>query len=212
LALFVEVRFHPVGQGLCVSGTFVSGLPKTEFTFVYDCGSTAKFPIERETARISERTGNIGLLCISHFDKDHVSGLERLLQKSPAKCVVLPYVRISQRIHWLLMDNAMGFYRKFLIDPAAAILSVSPKSRVVFIAGSGDKPVLLIEDISENSDSLNQCPYIPDGQGLPESEGLFLTPSQRELVTLISDSHSLQIRSGNSFFTMKCEIPTYYMD
>lgn len=92
-ALISKFEFHPVGQGLFCSGELFSlcdtsiSNPRNLFRWVYDCGTSSKRSLLDEaidqafTAPLckQETEPTIDLLVISHFDKDHISGLPKLL-------------------------------------------------------------------------------------------------------------------------------------
>lgn len=74
--------FWPVGQGLFCSERFVDEDRLTSAVVVYDCGSiTSDIPwISIEEKFIPQRHNQrIDLLFISHFHKDHISGVQHLL-------------------------------------------------------------------------------------------------------------------------------------
>lgn len=80
---------YPVGQGFFYSGT-IDG-----FQLVYDCGTerTGK-EIERLIDYYKKEVNcnaSIDMLVISHFDKDHISGLLYLLKKFNVKKMYIPY-------------------------------------------------------------------------------------------------------------------------
>ena len=66
---------HPVGHG----GFFTEELcDATEcYNVVYDCGTrNGTMLLEREINKAFNRKQSVDLLFISHFDRDHVSGLK----------------------------------------------------------------------------------------------------------------------------------------
>lgn len=88
-------EFQPVGQGL-----FYTGSIKSQFNFVYDCGSEEKInqkvidqcfpnPLLR-TDKNAQKT-KINILFISHFHDDHISGIPYLLTKYSVDRIILPY-------------------------------------------------------------------------------------------------------------------------
>ncbi|MCH6233982.1 MBL fold metallo-hydrolase [Cognataquiflexum rubidum] len=84
--------FHPIGQGAFYSERhYIRG---TEFTIVYDCGSTTlqgkKF--ERKIKSTFPKDHSIDVLFISHFHADHINGIEILAKHCNIKKVVLPLI------------------------------------------------------------------------------------------------------------------------
>jgi beta-lactamase superfamily II metal-dependent hydrolase len=85
----VERIFWPVGQGAFYSEKLKFDDGK-EFNIVYDCGSNNKKPLEKSINNFNSKT--IDILFISHFHNDHISGIEKLLQKSEIKMIIIPYL------------------------------------------------------------------------------------------------------------------------
>lgn len=78
----LERSIHPVGDGAFYSEVFESnGLANEQFVTVYDCGSNTKSAIKSQiNDSKNELNTKINLLFISHFDKDHISGVKELIQ------------------------------------------------------------------------------------------------------------------------------------
>ena len=70
--------FHPIGQGAFYSERHI--FTTTEFTVVYDCGSSTIKGKKLETKINSSFPENqiIDILFISHFHADHINGIEYL--------------------------------------------------------------------------------------------------------------------------------------
>lgn len=100
--IHVHQCFQDVGHG-----TFFTGLVTArdghiaDFSWVYDCGS-------RRTTRIAGAIEDIeswhswpekiDLFVLSHFDDDHVNGVERFLRTRSVRCLALPYMDAAQRL------------------------------------------------------------------------------------------------------------------
>ena len=70
-------KFHPVGFGLFTSGKIEN------FRFVYDCGTKSTQAFVENAIDSEFQAGDvIDLLVISHFHKDHISGIKKLLEDS----------------------------------------------------------------------------------------------------------------------------------
>ena len=84
---------HPVGHG----GFFTEELcDATEcYNVVYDCGTrNGTILLEREINKAFNRKLSVDLLFISHFDRDHVSGLKELARRNllnSSTKVVMPF-------------------------------------------------------------------------------------------------------------------------
>ncbi len=105
---FASLQFHPVGQGLFGTGCICAGHDAC-FRWFYDCGtsSTRKLlldAIEHQQHGCSccpwcDTAGSFDLGVISHFDKDHISGITALLdQKPPLRTLLMPYATLAQRL------------------------------------------------------------------------------------------------------------------
>lgn len=77
-----------------------------KFRYVYDCGAMKKYETQRN-ARIDEYLRAVGanaeldVLFISHIHFDHISGLERLLDKTnglTVDTIVLPLIDVVDRL------------------------------------------------------------------------------------------------------------------
>lgn len=98
----VHHQFHAVGHGTFFTGNIVGENGET-FRWVYDCGSRSSKGIEASIGRIPSEpswpTGTtLDLVVVSHFDNDHVNGLELLLTTYRARWLVLPYLPLKQRL------------------------------------------------------------------------------------------------------------------
>lgn len=84
--------FHPIGQGAFYTERFILGNGK-EVNIVYDCGTQCKRIINKEIrSYFAPMMHKIDILFISHFDDDHVNGIEELLKQGIAiGNVVIPY-------------------------------------------------------------------------------------------------------------------------
>lgn len=103
MAIRIRQIFHPVGHG-----TFHTGTAWSEkhgiFRWAYDCGSKR----EKHLGRIIECSARyshwwrhdaaVDLLVISHFDNDHVNGVEQFLRTWRVKWLALPYIPLAQRL------------------------------------------------------------------------------------------------------------------
>lgn len=127
----IEIRsiYHPVGQGLFFSSKIIVG--EQEFNFVYDCGGSLKEERWKKvmddyikTLPLTNNEGNekkrkLDLLIISHFHKDHINGLETLLERVKLNTVILPYLSPLELLLYAIV-NAEFLDRphlRFLLNP-----------------------------------------------------------------------------------------------
>lgn len=109
--------YHDIGQGLFHTGKL------EKFNFVFDCGKLGKQEILNEKIKeykSSVLTQNIiDMLIISHFDYDHISGLDELFEDNiKINTVVIPYLSIEDRFILSLKNvKILEDYYVFLANP-----------------------------------------------------------------------------------------------
>lgn len=133
MKLRYEVDFHPVGQGLFSSGTVY--YERGEFCYVYDCGTSSSKRILTDAIISYKPKGQtLDMVAISHFDQDHISGLEVLLSRHPVRVLLLPAISLAQRliIAFSMRMGIHGRYMQFLLDPVAYLASL-PGARIEHI-------------------------------------------------------------------------------
>lgn len=146
-----DYRFHPAGQGVFASGTVRESrneAPDTPFQWVVDCGSTAPTEVLRPSVSryrdLVLEPHHLDLLCISHFDKDHVSGLGDLLRDLHVDRIVMPYYTPIERLV-LGTQQSPGDrdYIAFLSNPVAYVLERAASIREIVIIGGppADGPI-----------------------------------------------------------------------
>ena len=83
----LQCEFWNVGQGLFSSGRIQMG-DALAFHWVYDCGTSSSQKLIQNAVNkynSDKNQGNIDLLVLSHFDKDHISGVKELVKKQKNK-------------------------------------------------------------------------------------------------------------------------------
>lgn len=88
------VYFFPVGQGLFSYGQVNSDQNGKEIlSWVYDCGTVSGKDLVNDSidSLASKERSRIDVVFISHFDKDHISGIIYLLKKFDVSLLVMPY-------------------------------------------------------------------------------------------------------------------------
>lgn len=129
---------HPIGQGFFHTASVdFNGLV---IRYVYDCGSNNSDELSERIKAYREETASADILFISHFDNDHVSGLDLLLGEVGCDVVVLPYhssyERVLLAIGGSVDGNLSGSYVEFLSDPVGWLGSRGVK--VVVFVGNDD--------------------------------------------------------------------------
>jgi hypothetical protein len=160
LGLYTQYLFHPVGQGLFASG-HISRSPydaAPAFTWVYDCGSVSSAALVRaglERLREHSRRGRrtIDLVVLSHFDKDHISGVTELLSSFAVDTLVIPLVPWWQRVGTVFAKDRYIDKRalRFYLDPVAAVASIpgAEITRIIVVppsAGDNSPPQGVSDD------------------------------------------------------------------
>lgn len=142
-------RFHSVGNGTFKTGLIFNCYDENVFKWVYDCGSTSFSTLDRILKKITTLScwhNYIDMLVLSHFDNDHVNGVEELLKHNHIKSLVLPYSEWTQSVREISVLGKKG------TSPSTALLQLNPLQwlasrnfdvhvdEVVLIQGGSDRP------------------------------------------------------------------------
>lgn len=186
----VVSRFHPVGQGLFFSGHFCSGGVR-RFSYVFDCGtiSSRKY-LDDEISNFKDHLRNdpIDLACLSHFDADHMNGMRQLLTECGAKVLVMPYIRLADRIVLAIESEAAGPYLQFLVDPVTFMQGGERGAEEVILVEGGadypDDPPPDDDNGDESSDGESNEEYsfepsLPEGEEVSETDVPLLSDSTK---------------------------------
>ncbi|PGC09924.1 hypothetical protein COL99_24340 [Bacillus toyonensis] len=118
--IFSKFVFRNIGQGMFYTGQIA------DFNFVYDCGSESGKKMmnpaikEYKSEFLLEpgKKGNLDMLVLSHFDKDHVNGVTELLNNFHVHTVVIPYLYPIERLRLIAKyNNENKGYRNLVTDP-----------------------------------------------------------------------------------------------
>ena len=99
----MQRTLHPVGQGGFYTERLLvqndDGLEKSSLrNVVYDCGSNTNTRLlKNEISRTFKKNEEITALFISHFDQDHINGLEHF-SHNPIRFLILPLLSESQKL------------------------------------------------------------------------------------------------------------------
>jgi hypothetical protein len=115
---------------------------------VYDCGSvTSKTLVEEEIKSLKrEAEGPLDLLVLSHFDRDHISGVVELLTEIGAQTLLLPWAPLWHRmlIAIQLEIGATDEIFQFFVDPVAYLAAAAGDGLgdVIFVLpADGEGPI-----------------------------------------------------------------------
>lgn len=145
-----ESIFHNVGQGLFYSGRIKMAHTRS-FNFVYDCGtkSPRHFLDQAITAYKNHIQRNqIDLLVLSHFDIDHINGVDKLLSDVAVDKVVIPYFTPIERLIIGLRnpgapeksddEKPYDWYFDFLSDPVSFLIKNKKANQVIIVGGDSE--------------------------------------------------------------------------
>jgi hypothetical protein len=159
-------RFHAVGQGLFASGTLTGESAADRFDWVFDCGSLARTTLlPPVVARYREMVieDSLDLLCISHFDLDHVSGLSVLLDDLHVETVVIPYFsKLERLVLGSRYLNPPPDFVSFLANPVAFILERAASVGQIIVVGTSEGDVGDVQ-VTERPPELPDEPLAKDG-------------------------------------------------
>ena len=135
---FVHWEQHPVGHGGFHSG-YLQDANGPTFRWAFDCGSrmTRKFDSYLRVWTLQYQQP-LDWLFISHFDSDHVSGLDVLMGNTVVRDVMIPYLNDRELAFLLLHEIARDTLSRSIVeltaDPAAFFLSRGA-TRVTYLRG-----------------------------------------------------------------------------
>lgn len=143
-----QYSFFPVGQGLFTSG-LVTKVGCRPFQWVYDCGTVSQKSRCLLLRQINTLRGitdsfkgnkHLDLACISHFDKDHISGFADLLRYYTIGTLLIPYLYPWERLE-IAFNTGISiddWFMKFLVAPAQYFIDNFPgRINRILLVGSG---------------------------------------------------------------------------
>jgi len=151
-----KYRFHPVGQGLFSSGVIWNGgADEIRFLWVYDCGtSSSQKLIDAAIYRLRGAVRSrkcIELVTISHFDRDHISGIERLIECFKIGTLMLPYMPLAQRLMLAFEEG---------VEPSDELIRffINPVEYLTALEGPGIERILFVRPSGENGPPVPESP------------------------------------------------------
>lgn len=202
----VTIQQHPVGHGGFQTGLVLPSRARP-FSWVYDCGSRSSTALKaalREWRNRSPR--RIDWLILSHFDYDHLSGLDTLLQYKRVRAVMLPYLN-EEATAWALCESLINpraaRYIELLVDPVAWF-GRRGVEQIYFVAGEdGDAP-----DADGDGDDKDDRRPTPEEGGSrvwreiitprPQPEPTISGPGDPDVFTISGGSCAVEAREGEA--------------
>ena len=117
-----SVIFYPVGQGLFSEGYAPTARRNGTvelFRWIYDCGSVSDTALVERAIGYRPTVPQPNMLAISHFDRDHISGVVSLLQHASVDMLLLPYLSLEQRVSAAIRTSLSPSHpvAAFCLDP-----------------------------------------------------------------------------------------------
>lgn len=221
--------FYPAGHGTFFAGDLINwNDDKIIFSWVYDCGSkrhswlsdlidSYKHSGVARHFLTTDSREKIDMLCISHFDSDHVNGLEKLLSEFSVDTLVLPYLPLNTRLEIALSldleaaDDTSAML--FAIDPIGFLTNrgyLESISKVLFIKGSNSEGAVPIsnDDFNpigpdENSESI----FRNVGTSINSDENYNLEGLSQSKVWALDDKSPVRIFEFWEFVFYNKELP-----
>ncbi len=157
-----KCQFNGVGQGLFYSANIKNDKERI-FNFVYDCGTF----YDKDKKLLNEKIRNcfsadtIDALFISHFHKDHISGIPELIKRYKIKYVFLPFftkeelILLRKKYCREVEDELYDFYS----DPSEYFVGRAERIYVISVNNNNDNDnnyhSLEHDEIFGNSDEEN---------------------------------------------------------
>ena len=144
--------FHPVGQGAYYEERFYDVNRQHIFNFVYDCGTKSKRDRINDIIK-NDKKKKIDLLCISHFDSDHISHIKDLKNKMEIKNVMMPLLDLEDLLISLVYisngEEEFLTYANMLLNPVEFFRKEDSEPTIIFVSEKKDKNASLndMEDI-----------------------------------------------------------------
>lgn len=150
-----ERMFHPVGHGAFFTEKFKYKDGKV-FNVVYDCGckdKSEKIILKKEVDSFFKRGDSRNVFFISHFDRDHVNGIEFLIPYLSRRThLMIPF---NYELLYLSESSTVLIYLKKVIETFENATNSSNFRNIHFIRSSNDSnsedDIIPIEDIPSSS-------------------------------------------------------------
>lgn len=172
-------KFYPVGFG----AFYVEEHRNTDgetMTMVYDCGTSSREDLLTSAIKkqFPEENMVIDILFISHFHKDHISGIPELKEHCIIKKVVIPYIPMEDRALFAYSDSGLEIYEQLIVNTEAYFGERTKVIRIASELSEGERNNLS-EEIFKSGAKLPV--------GLPASSDWFFIPFNYDYQEQISD-------------------------
>lgn len=129
---------HSVGQGAFYTERCEQNNGQSVVNIVYDCGSDTPFTgrgklIDNEITQTFEKDEKILAVFISHFHRDHINGLKKLLNHCTVKYVFLPILTTESKLLYLSNNNLDNETAFFINNPKNFINEQNQETNIVYI-------------------------------------------------------------------------------
>lgn len=205
--IHVWQQFQSVGHGTFFTSS-VSDSNRVSFSWAYDCGSKRSTRVADAIASLEDTQGwssdhELDMVAVSHFDADHINGLETLLTQHRVKCLVLPFLSVQARLAQTFTtaddETTSAAMAAFAIDPVRYLGDRGLSNRVdSILLIRGDPSDRAVDDGDELPDlSQREVPrsnLTPDAQEYPP--GYFDVPTEGNPQVKVQ-SHGSPLRALN---------------
>lgn len=147
----VNMVQRAVGQGGLHWGELSLG--QKPIRWVYDCGSNQVDALQREIGSVA-KGGEIDLLFLSHFDSDHINGVDLLLSQVKIHEVVLPYLDQETLVAIIARDAARGALTGAFVEAVSDLAS--------WFGSRGVETVTFVQSGDEGDGDGPDVPRAPD--------------------------------------------------
>jgi hypothetical protein len=186
----------PDAQAEWCQASIENQVAAASFIYAYDCGGEPRKYVDREIGKLltMRSTRRLDLLFLSHFDRDHICGLSRLLHPKTgfiADTIVLPYLDDVERMAAFgraaaaaPTDPAASLLRDLTVDPVATLERFGPR-QIIFIEGGEEEDGRTLVEPIDPPRGGEDLPWALQAArpGLP----LLGRPDQSAHATIVSD-------------------------
>ncbi len=146
-------------------------------TIVYDCGGESRLIVNAVLPYIFSKGSIIDILFISHYDNDHINGVQYLLHHCNVKHIVLPMIEEAFRMASLIKLYPNSFAYLFTTNPQAAV-----REEISIIRETRDRDVMfpaihLVEAVERSFGDANlnepiRIDEMQDGTTIPGNKSI----------------------------------------